>query len=108
MGVDAVVCAVAQSLKLLKAHPGGGGLPENLLPVAAHSVAMVGHVEMAALIASGAQHIFILADPRKEEEHLGLEVEINLVNHILGGLKESAGIRAELLSDTDPEILEQQ
>lgn len=86
----------------------GGGLPANLLPLAVHSIAMVGHVEMGALIASGAQQVFLLADPRKQEEFGGLEEETALLEIILEGMQEETGTRLHLLVDPDPEVIEKQ
>lgn len=84
----------------------GDGLPTDLMPLAVHSTAMVGHVELGALIASGARQIILLLDPKKQAEYSGLEEEVALIDAVLGEFQPDCPSRIALVEDLDPAIVE--
>ncbi len=84
----------------------GRGLPARMLPISMHEVTSIGHVEMVALLASGAQKIFVLTNPAKGEELSGLEAEAALANHVLSRLGFGDQARIEIVTDADPEQVE--
>ena len=84
----------------------GRGLPARVIPVAFHSVSTLGHVEMASLIASGAQQIVFLCNPAQSDEYSGLISEASLADSILSGLGLSDDSRCIILCEADPDIVE--
>ena len=46
----------------------GRGLPAHVIPQAVHAVSSIGHVEIAALIASGWEQVHLLANPQLQDE----------------------------------------
>ncbi len=84
----------------------GRGLPAQLLPVAVHSATTMGHVEMAALFASGAERIVFLTDPKKQDELDGLKAQTELCDAILSGLGLSESSRCTIISEGDPDAVE--
>ncbi len=84
----------------------GRGLPANMLPVSMHAVTSVGHVEMAALLASGVRRIVFLANPNNAEELDGLKAEITLANHVTSALGFGEEPRIEAVAEADPEQAE--
>ncbi|MBX2805005.1 MAG: 4Fe-4S binding protein [Hyphomicrobiales bacterium] len=85
----------------------GRGLPANVLPVSFHSVTTPGHVELAGFLASGAQRVFILTDPKRRDEIDGLKAEIALADRILAGLGYGADGRIQLVDESDPDRVEE-
>jgi ferredoxin len=84
----------------------GRGLPANMLPLSMHEVTSVGHVEMAALLASGAQRIVCLANPNKREELDGLLTEAALANHVVSALGFDEAAPVQVLTEADPDSVE--
>ena len=85
----------------------GRGLPANCLPMAMHAPTTLGHVEMASMLAGGAQHIVFLCDPSKDDEMDGLRAECHLANVILSGLGFGDEVQVSLLNDADPDRIEE-
>jgi ferredoxin len=83
----------------------GRGLPANVLPFALNEVTSLGHDAMAAMFASGAVEVAVLAPPAKRDELSGLEAEIALMNAMLAAMGHGEG-RALLLVEHDPDGLE--
>ncbi len=84
----------------------GSGLLPNVLPVVVHAITNVGHVELGALLASGASQIVLLADPAKNDELDGLKNELELLQAILKGFGDELSDRIKLLAEYDPEKFE--
>ena len=84
----------------------GRGLPASMLPISMYEVTAIGHVEMAALLASGVCKIFVLANPVKSEELDGLKAEADLANHVISRLGFGDEARIEIVTDADPAQLE--
>ncbi len=84
----------------------GRGLPANLLPFSMHAVTSVGHVEMAACLANGAQRILVLTNPANREELDGLQTEAALANHIVSALGFGDEARIEVVTEADPDQVE--
>lgn len=85
----------------------GRGLPANVIPYALHAVTSVGHVEIAALIASGWTQVLVVANPQLEEELSGIRSEIELANSIFNALGLSQAPRCQLICEADPDKAEQ-
>ncbi len=83
----------------------GDGLPANVVPVSLHAPTMVGHVEMASWIASGAQQIVFVCDPAQENELGGLKAELDLANTILSGLGLAEESRCNIVCNADPDVI---
>ncbi len=84
----------------------GRGLPANVIPFAVNEVTSIGHDIMAAMFASGAQGIVVLASPEKRDELDGLATQTALTNAILNALDYEGDERASLLVEQDPDALE--
>jgi ferredoxin len=84
----------------------GRGLPASMLPISMHEVTSVGHVEMAALLASGAQRIVCLANPNKREELDGLLTEAALANHVVSALGFGEAAPVQVVMEADPDSVE--
>ncbi len=84
----------------------GRGLPANVIPLALHAVTMMGHVEMTALLASGAQQIVFLCDPARREELAALETEAALADAILSGFGLNSVPRCKVICEIDPDEAE--
>ena len=84
----------------------GRGLPANVIPFQVHAVSMIGHVEMAALLASGAQQIVFVGDPAKADELSAMAIEVELAEAILSGMELSVGPRCQIVIEADPDVLE--
>lgn len=84
----------------------GRGLPANMLPVSMHSVTMLGHVELAGFLASGARSISILADPQRRDEMDSLKAEIAIADKVLNGLGHGSEGRIQLVDEADPDQAE--
>jgi len=84
----------------------GRGLPANVLPAPMHAATALGHVEMTALIASGAQRIVVLANPNRLDELDGLRTETALANHVLASLGLSDGEPVQIVAEADPDTVE--
>src|SRR5690606_38779712 len=74
----------------------GRGLPANVLRFSLNEVTSIGHDAMAAMFASGAQEIAVLASPQQRDELAGLEAEVALVNALLAAMGHGEG-RARLV-----------
>ncbi len=84
----------------------GRGLPARVIPLQIHAVSMVGHVEMAALLASGAQQLIFVCNPAKPDELSAMTDETALVDAIVAGMGLSDGSRCSLVVEADPDALE--
>jgi ferredoxin len=84
----------------------GRGLPANMLPLSMHAVTSIGHVEMASMLAGGAQKIFVLSNPENAEELDGLHNEAALANHVASALGFGGEARIEIITEADPEAAE--
>ena len=84
----------------------GRGLPANVLPYALQSTGAAGHVEMASMLAAGAQKVFVLADPRNADELNALQTECDLMNALMRGLGFDDKPRVEILIESDPDKVE--
>ena len=85
----------------------GKGLPANVLPLAMHAPTTLGHVEMASMFSCGIAQIIFMTDPRKSDELSGLEAECSLIDSILGGLGFGEEARAKIISEADPDKVEE-
>ncbi|MEP1430980.1 MAG: 4Fe-4S binding protein [Rhizobiaceae bacterium] len=85
----------------------GRGLPANVIPLQTHAVSMIGHVEMAALLASGAQQIVFICDPAKADELSATTGEVALAEAILSGLGLNEDARCQIVLEVDPDALEE-
>ncbi len=84
----------------------GEGLPANIIPLGIHAVTTFGHIEITSLIASGAAQVILLTNPLRSDELSGLEKEVELANSILDGLGLNNQARAHIVSEADPQIVE--
>ena len=84
----------------------GRGLPANVLPLSTHAVTSIGHVEMVALLASGAQKIVLLANPEYADELDGLQREAALTDHIASVLGFGGETRVQVIAEADPDAAE--
>ena len=84
----------------------GRGLPAHVIPQAVHAVSSIGHVEIAALIASGWEQVHLLANPQLQDELDGTRAEIELAGSILSGLGLAATPRCQLICEADPDTVE--
>ncbi len=84
----------------------GRGLPANVLPFALHSVAMLGHDLICAMVASGAGRVVVLASPKQAEELEALNAQAELARTFLRELGYGAGARVEVLVEADPDAVE--
>lgn len=84
----------------------GRGLPAHVLPFAVHSVAMLGHDLICAMIASGAGRAVVLASPQQAEELEALHAQAELAQSFLRGLGYGDGARVEVLAEADPDAVE--
>lgn len=82
----------------------GEGLPGTALPLSLHSVGETGHDILIAALTAGAEHVVILADPRKEEENAPTIDQVALANAFLDGLGIDGG-RLHLATIADPDEL---
>lgn len=83
----------------------GGGLPVNVLPLALYSVFQLGHDLLAAMLASGAEQIVVLASDEVPGEVAALERETALLAAFLDGLG-FEGPRVHIVSERDPDQVE--
>jgi len=84
----------------------GQGLPANMIPLGLHAATMIGHVEIAGMIASGAAQVVVLANPERDNELEGLTRELELTNAILDGLGLNENARATMICERDPDEVE--
>ncbi len=84
----------------------GDGLPSNVIPFGVHATTSLGHIKIAGMITSGASQIICLANPKRPDELLGLETEIELANSILSGLDLSENNRSQIICEADPDKVE--
>ncbi len=84
----------------------GRGLPANVIPFSMHAITTMGHIEVLALIASGAAQVLLLADPQNSDELSGLKMEIGLSDAILTGLKLAEKSRCRIINEVDPDVVE--
>lgn len=84
----------------------GRGLPASMLPVSTHAVTAVGHVELLAFLAGGAQTVSLLADPSNADELDGLNAEAALANHIASSLGFGDEDRVRVFAERDPDVVE--
>ncbi len=83
----------------------GRGLPVNVTPLALHSVFQLGHDVLAAMIASGAEQIVVLASNEEPEELPPLEGQMALLSAFTDALGHQ-GPRVRLLVEHDPDAVE--
>ncbi len=82
----------------------GRGLPVNVLPLSVYTSTQIGHDLMAGALASGAEHVVILAPNTRRDELAVLQAEVDLTNAImtaLGGVE----TRVQLLVEDDPDVV---
>jgi ferredoxin len=84
----------------------GRGLPANVLPFALHSVAMLGHDLICAMITSGAGRIVVLASPQQAEELEALHAQAELARTFLRELGYGDDARIEVVVEADPDAVE--
>jgi ferredoxin len=85
----------------------GRGLPPHVLPLGMYSAGIPGHDAFAAALAAGAERVVVLADPAKQDDHLALDKEVALTNHIVAGLgADGAGDRVIMAVERDPSAVE--
>jgi len=84
----------------------GRGLPANVLPFTLHSVAMLGHDLICAMVASGAGRVIVLAAPQQAEELEALHAQTELARTFLRELGYGADARVEVLVEADPDAVE--
>ena len=84
----------------------GNGLPAHVLPLGLHTVTSFGHEAMITAFLAGFQRIFILADPKDAEELAALTFEMEMVRALLTGMGHSAEHRLTILTENDPDRLE--
>jgi len=84
----------------------GRGLPANVLPFALHSVAMLGHDLICAMVASGAGRLVVLASPQQAEELEALHSQAELARTFLRELGYGDEPRVEVLVEADPDAVE--
>jgi ferredoxin len=78
-----------------------------MLPVSLHAATSVGHVELAALLASGARRVVVLADPARSDELDALHGEAALANHIVSRLHLSSAAPITIIADNNPDQVEE-
>ncbi|MBL4597856.1 MAG: 4Fe-4S binding protein [Rhizobiaceae bacterium] len=86
----------------------GRGLPANLIPFPMHAPTTISHVEMTAMMASGAEQIIFLTDPKKSDELTALESQCLLTSEIMSGFGFGEEARTQIISEADPDIVESQ
>jgi len=84
----------------------GRGLPANLLPFGLHSVAMLGHDLVCAMIASGAGRVVVLASPQQAEELDALHTQAELAQTFMRELGYGDDARVQVLIEADPDAVE--
>ncbi|MFP4536826.1 MAG: 4Fe-4S dicluster domain-containing protein [Dichotomicrobium sp.] len=84
----------------------GRGLPANVLPFALHSVAMLGHDLLCAMMASGTGRVVVLAPPQQDEELEALRWQAELAQTFMRELGYGEEPRVEVLVEADPEAVE--
>lgn len=82
----------------------GAGLPLNILPYAVNEVTQVGHDVFAAMLASGAQQIVLLCDPKRGSEIEGLTSQAALMNAFMDGVGHTQD-RVHVCVEADPDAL---
>jgi ferredoxin len=84
----------------------GRGLPANVLPFALHSVAMLGHDLICAMVASGAGRVVVLASPKQADELEALNSQAELAQTFMRELGYGEEARVEVLVEADPDAVE--
>jgi ferredoxin len=84
----------------------GNGLPANLIPYEMHSVGRVGHDLLVSSIALGYKKIFILVDPKNNEEFNFLPKQIEISNSLLSGVGNNNNNSISIIEENDPELVE--
>ncbi|MGI9407853.1 MAG: 4Fe-4S binding protein, partial [Hyphomicrobiaceae bacterium] len=84
----------------------GHGLPVNVLPVSLYTATQLGHEVMAGILASGAEHVVVLAPNTRRDELAALRGEVDLTNAVLSALGTSEP-RTHLLVEDDPDKVEE-
>jgi ferredoxin len=84
----------------------GRGLPANVLPFALHSVAMLGHDLICAMVASGAGRVVVLAAPKQAEELEALHSQAELAQTFMREVGYGEEARVEVLVEADPDAVE--
>ncbi|NQW08254.1 MAG: 4Fe-4S binding protein [Alphaproteobacteria bacterium] len=82
----------------------GRGLPADVIPLEVNAVGQIGHDTLLTAFAQGFQAIYLVVDPRKPDDHAGLDHQIAVTDAILSGLGD-AGNRVRVLAETDPDAL---
>ncbi len=84
----------------------GKGLPANVIPFAVNETTSVSHDFLSSALASGAERIVLLCDPKKQDELEGLQAQCELVNSIMGSLGYGEAPRTVVLVEADPDKVE--
>lgn len=83
----------------------GDGLPGHVLPLSLHSVTAFGHDAMLTALATGAEHVLVLASPEIRDELPALEAEATLSNALVSGLTANEMTPVTVLCEADPDGL---
>lgn len=82
----------------------GRGLPANVLPLSVFTTTHIGHDLMAGALASGAEHVVIIAPNSRRNEMATLRSEVELTNTIISELGATSP-RVHLLVEDDPDAV---
>ena len=82
----------------------GRGLPAHVLPLGVNEVTQIGHDVMLAMFAAGASRIHLIVDPKKSDELVGSQSQIDLALAFASGLGHDCGIN--LICEADPDALD--
>ncbi len=85
----------------------GRGLPAHVIPLGMHSAGIPGHDCFIAALAGGAQRVAVLGNPVNADDLAAVNAEIDLTNAILSGLALEPSDRVSLISETDPDKVEE-
>jgi ferredoxin len=85
----------------------GRGLPANVIPFAVNEVTQLGLDVILGALAYGAARMLCLIPPKRADELMGLEAQLDYADAVLSGLGYGGG-RLELLIEADPDAVEAQ
>ena len=83
----------------------GRGLPANVLPFPVNEVTQIGLDFLLAAPAWGSGAVRLLVAPKKRDEAVGLDGQIEIANSVLSGLGHG-GERIAVIEEADPDALE--
>ena len=82
------------------------GLPNDVIPIQLHSMGRVGHDILIGATAMGFSNIYILTDPKKHNENIILEKEIEISEALLKGISIDNKHQMKIIEINDPEDLQ--